>query len=348
MNRHRPITAFWMLFFLFFATPAVTQEGTSDTMVEEEAERLTTPTSESEAVRPADEPGDPLPPIATGLPGIDLPTYRPPRSVLVREGAFLIERQGYVHELEGGGLIYVFDKDASGNAEPPMILLPSLRTMEMARVIGSQERAITFEVNGEVFVYKGRNYLLVDFFRVMRLDGNPVMDKEEEEPQGGEEKAEDTENADLSDQNLFPEQGAADGPSVEELLEEIERADKAEGEIFRPITNPNAEQRTQRTALREGEVITARRGVIERGEGASWSFIPNNDTPTEGEDVEDTPLTLLPCLNLQKMAQIAQVRGGEATFQVSGIATVHEGNNYLLPTSFLVDVDRGGDLLSAQ
>lgn len=301
-------------------------------------------------------------PADTGLPGIELPAFRPPKTELVREGAFLVERQGYVHQLASGGLVFVFDADESGESEPPMIILPNLRTMEMRRVITSRAEGVTFLVNGQVFVYHGRNYLLPEYFRTAATppEGGGVPDAGEAgagvaeglevagvvDDDGAEEVADD--EALPVEVGLFPE-SEGEGRTVEDLLSEIERAGQAEGQVFRPPVTTEDDAGGGAVKLREGQVITARLGRLERGMNGGWRFVPDNDADVSGEDaIADAPITLLPCLNLEKLERLAQLRGSSGQFEVGGVVTVYEGRNYLMPTSFRVLTVTSDDLRTAQ
>ncbi|MEM1164723.1 MAG: hypothetical protein AAGI30_00355 [Planctomycetota bacterium] len=295
-------------------------------------ERLAEDDPEADPVHPAGAAAANTTPASTGLPGIELPAYRPPRSELVREGAFLVDRRGYLHLLEMGGVVYVFDPGADGRAEPPMIALPSLRLLEMRRIAESRATSVNFIVSGQVFVFRGRNYLLVDHFRVERA---VAAEQPEAEPDVEEPVAPDLFGGD-----------EADGPSVTDLLAEIEEATENAATGLRIVDQPAGS--TTSAALREGTVLNGRQGRVERGEMGGWIFVPDNDADAPSGQDTDAPLQLLPCLNLEKMMQIAQQRGSSVSFDVSGLVTVYDGRNYLLPTSFMVEVDRAGNLLPAQ
>ncbi len=87
---------------------------------------------------------------------------------LLREGAVLLDRRGRLRRDEGGAWMFVFDVDASGLADPPMILLPCLlleRMEQYARIVGN---APSLLVSGHVHLYGGRNYLLPTVYRIPR------------------------------------------------------------------------------------------------------------------------------------------------------------------------------------
>ncbi len=87
---------------------------------------------------------------------------------LLREGTVLLDRRGRLRRDEGGAWMFVFDVDASGLADPPMILLPCLlleRMEQYARIVGIAPPLL---VSGHVHVYGGRNYLLPTVYRIPR------------------------------------------------------------------------------------------------------------------------------------------------------------------------------------
>ncbi len=87
---------------------------------------------------------------------------------LLREGAVLLDRRGRLRRDEGGAWMFVFDADAGGLADPPMILLPCLlleRMEQYARIVGSAPPLL---VSGHAHVYGGRNYLLPTVYRIPR------------------------------------------------------------------------------------------------------------------------------------------------------------------------------------
>ena len=315
----------WMVLMLVCAVPAALGQ---DAEPSDPDERLADPAVGLGPIEPAGSEEFEAP-AATGLPGIELPSFRPPRAMLVREGAFLTDRRGYVHLLgedASDGMVFVFDEDAAGRAEPPMLLMPNLRLMELRSIVESRAEALTFEVNGEVFVYRGRNYLLLDFFRIVRPgSGSPQAIEEVDQGDGSR-------TAEAAETRLFEEEEGDRGPSVEELIGEIERATADRGEVFRPLVGAEA---GERLAVREGAVIVRRLGHLRLGDGGAWEFRSENDANDGGDSFSDAPLTALPCLTLERMQQLAERRGGEVTVRLSGVVTVFDGRSYVLPTSFL-------------
>ena len=119
---------------------------------------------------------------------------------LLREGSFVVSRRArMVRVREGSGWALVFDNTASppamtaaastslaspaslspaspspASASPdgPMILQPCQKLAEMERLALQFGDALTFTVSGQVFVFKGRNYLLPSVALADRADAN--------------------------------------------------------------------------------------------------------------------------------------------------------------------------------
>lgn len=113
------------------------------------------------------------------------PTVTPPPSVpssidpsspagtrLLREGTFITNRRGRLTRGTAGDILFTFDADARGKGEAPMSLLPCMNLASMEKVVDRGGDGITFTVSGQVFVYKGRNYLLPTLYQVNRRSGD--------------------------------------------------------------------------------------------------------------------------------------------------------------------------------
>ena len=114
---------------------------------------------------------------------------------LLREGSIVVSRRArMVRGREGTGWALVFDNTAAptvvaatataastpppspASAPPspdvPMILQPCQKLAEMERLALQFGDALTFTVSGQVFVFKGRNYLLPSVALADRADAN--------------------------------------------------------------------------------------------------------------------------------------------------------------------------------
>jgi hypothetical protein len=89
-----------------------------------------------------------------------------PHGELVREGTVLLSRRGTIRRTGDGAFLFVFDADAEGLADPPMILLPCLLLERMDRRITQNEEYASVLLSGHVYTYQGRNYLLPKVYRI--------------------------------------------------------------------------------------------------------------------------------------------------------------------------------------
>ena len=87
---------------------------------------------------------------------------------LKREGSFVVSRRGRVVESGGRGMgwMFVFDSDNGGGSDTPMLLMPCRLLEDLEEVATTRGDTAAMLVSGEVYVYRGENYLLPT---VMRL-----------------------------------------------------------------------------------------------------------------------------------------------------------------------------------
>ena len=87
---------------------------------------------------------------------------------LLREGTFLASRRGRVIKTTGGEWQFHFDTSPENKADAPMVLMPCLNLQAIEKLAVRGSEALSFTVSGQVFVYKGRNYLLPTMYSVNR------------------------------------------------------------------------------------------------------------------------------------------------------------------------------------
>lgn len=247
--------------------------------------------------------------------------------VLVREGAYLRNRRGRLVKGEGDW-VYVFDADASGQAEPPMVMVPCRRLREMQQTLDARTEAVSFLTTGQVLVYKGRNHFLPTFFSVYSAEVPPAPATTE--PQGGSAGA---------------SEGAAESrdPSAEDVLRGISGPARRPSGLSRALTSSSVSEPL--APLREGLVMTSRRGRV-TNEGARLVF--TIDGGADKPSGVDPPLILVPCLNTESIERLVGRAGKGPVFVMSGRVLAYEGRNYLIPTLFVVEQDREGNVMPAQ
>lgn len=80
---------------------------------------------------------------------------------LRREGEFIIDRKGrLVRSGDGASMVFVFDADEKGNPEPPMVIMPCRMLQNMEDLVRERGDSIAFKLSGQVYTYRGANYLL--------------------------------------------------------------------------------------------------------------------------------------------------------------------------------------------
>lgn len=111
------------------------------------------------------------PPSSPEAPAARAPGPAPatiPGSRLLREGSFLTDRRARLSRGSGGEWQAVFDADAAGQADPPMTLQPCQNLQAMEAIVEGGSPNAVFSLSGQVFVYRGRNYLLPLIYRIER------------------------------------------------------------------------------------------------------------------------------------------------------------------------------------
>lgn len=85
----------------------------------------------------------------------------PPTHVL-REGDMIVNRTGRLtRSADGQQWEFTFDADGKTLQDPPLIILPNLKLMDMEEAVKSSRRDLRFRITGEVTEYRGRNYVLL-------------------------------------------------------------------------------------------------------------------------------------------------------------------------------------------
>lgn len=87
-------------------------------------------------------------------PGLKQPKLR-------REGEMIVNRRGRLARGAGGGqVLFVFDADSQQTQEAPVVLLPCQVLQNMEDLVQERGERIAFSVSGQVFTYRGGNYML--------------------------------------------------------------------------------------------------------------------------------------------------------------------------------------------
>lgn len=282
--------------------------------------------------------------VVQGLPGaVRGGTNAVTAGRLVRQGTFLLSRRGTVSKLPDGAVIFTFDPDENGAAERPMELLPNTNLQNLERIAARADATARFNVSGQVMAFKGRNYLIMDRPAEIVRAGipTPAPSAKPAEPKPAEAKPAENGNADPAGMINKLEGAARERDAARPVLAVPAPTDSATPTQPQSL-GPTIPTLPPEKLLREGSMITSRRGRMIRQPDGDWALTFDADAAGKSEPA----LLLLPCMNLQAMERVAE-RGGEAaTMSVSGIVTTYKSRNYLLPTMYMVN--RPSDIVPGQ
>ena len=198
-NRHVLLLVLLVgVFFVAFGSAAVGQEKQSDeakaetTSAESDqpADKATQPSAEDvlrqvlrerrqrPAIAPSLQANDPTGSFVRGgrvdvdagvlgvAPGLAQPKLR-------REGEFIPIRRGrIVRSASAEQIMFVFEADAKHAQEPPMFLMPCQKLENMERIVVERGDKQIFQISGQVFTYRGANYLLPMVMKLAVDKGN--------------------------------------------------------------------------------------------------------------------------------------------------------------------------------
>jgi len=119
-------------------------------------------------LKPPSAAGQPLQPIQGGpLPdatsGKAAVAPNAPQLNVLREGTYVVDRVGRLTRSHDGQTAeFTFDADGKALKDPPMIILPNLKLMQMENAVQGSSRDLKFRITGMVTEYKGRNHVLLE------------------------------------------------------------------------------------------------------------------------------------------------------------------------------------------
>lgn len=280
-----------------------------------------------QTVAPAasDPPQSPAP-AAAGADEASAP--EPTRPPLLREGSHLVRVVGRLHrEPLTGAWTFVIDSADEQSPGHELTMMPGTLLAEMERMIESAPGfQLVFEMTGQVFIFRARNYLMPTH--------PPLLIGHEEWP---------TEPPTPPPSDSGPE--AATGDSTEDIIRNLERsvgpvARRPEADAGAPPPSADGTQAAggvpQTDLVREGTVLLARRGTIRRTGDGAFLFVFDADA----EGLADPPMTLLPCLLLERMDRYARQASDDEDVLLSGHVYTYRQQNYLLPTVYRIPRER--------
>ncbi len=116
---------------------------------------------------PGSRPLSPLPEVASGGPdktsGAGAVAPAAPVVNVLREGTFLVDRVGRLNRsADASQAELVFESDGTALQDPPLVIIPNLKLMQIEDAAANSTRDLRFRVSGMVTEYRGRNYVLLE------------------------------------------------------------------------------------------------------------------------------------------------------------------------------------------
>lgn len=229
------------------------------------------------------------------------------------EGSTIVELAG---SLSRDGDWWMFQQECAG-ACASLKVLPNTQLEIMVRTMEGAGAPISFVASGEITVFENENYLLVKY----AARGAPTV---EPPPTSSPPSSE-----------LVPTDASA-----EDVLAMLQTQQPDQSVMPRPSgESPAAWRRAPadgRTLILDGSPMVNRPGRLVR-EGSWWTLAFESNLP----DAAEPPIRLLPNQVLELMVRTSQRGSIGLVFIVSGEATLHDGENYLLTRSVTRRLDLG-------
>jgi hypothetical protein len=235
----------------------------------------------------------------------------PSQYILLREGSRLVSVAGTVSRDERtGAWRFHIDPDDATAPGYVLTLLPCAMLEDMRHVLLQMPtERITFEVTGEVFVYRDGNFLLPTHApAVVAIETPPPPPPSQDD-----------------------EEVPADD-SVDDIMRDLEQS---VGGLPRRTTAV-ADAPRQAGAAGEGTVLLARRGQLARSRSGAWMFVFDADA----EGLGDPPMVMMPCLQLERLEEHVRKSGMNAPILITGRAFTFDRRSYLLPSLYTVPRQR--------
>ncbi len=229
------------------------------------------------------------------------------------EGSTIVELAG---SLSREGEWWMFQQECAG-ACAPLKVLPNTQLEMMVRTMEGAGAPISFVASGEITVFENENYLVVKY----AARGTPTV-----EPS--------------PTRSPPPSEPVPTDASAEDVLAMLQTQQPDQSVMLRPSgESPAASRRAPadgRTLMLDGSPVVNRPGRLVR-EGSWWTLAFESNRP----DAAEPPIRLLPNQVLELMVRTSQRGSIGLVFIVSGEATLHDGENYLMTRSVTRRLDLG-------
>ncbi len=250
------------------------------------------------------------------------------RAPLLREGGFLVKVEGEIERNARLG-VYVYSPlaTATGGIRRELILLPSRGLDDLVRLESVQSTATrgnpiagVYEVTGKVLVFQGRNFLLPEaIVPLTRIERSSDEKTDSSSQAVAQADAEPTTEPDSEVDSEERDYAAEIDARLQERIGAVPRS-------LDVLAAPPAET----ASLRAGTRFVQRRGQVVRDPGSGiWRFVLEGD----GRKGDAVSLDLLPCLELERLVRRTRQAGVGRPVLLSGVVTIFQGRNYLLPTA---------------
>lgn len=163
-----------LLLMLMIASPALAQSSRPTTRPDSAADvmsQLLKKPDNGTAVQPL--PSVKNPPQVDSTSGKGAVAPDAPIINIRREGTWINDQPGRMTRTTDGQLEFSFENDGQAMKDPPVVLLPNLKLMQMENAVQSANRDVKFRITGMVTEYKGRNYVLLEKVVVMSENVQP-------------------------------------------------------------------------------------------------------------------------------------------------------------------------------
>ncbi len=281
-------------------------------------------------------PPERIRPVVPQLEALDIPR---PGGKTAAEGSFLIRRLGVMHLIETGDLIFAPAVEPGEQKSPVFLISPSNQSDRLRAQIDGSYRW-TGRVSGEVFVYKGRNLLVVSAFAPEALD-QPMQAAQPVETQPVSPTPVDADGPGDPDPTTPTQPKPAEpdttdpasvlDPRVTALTEQLLSENRSPRALDPAMNDPRLDAQEQAaTPVVTGTQIIRRRARMVRDLGGRWQIRFDQDG-----DNHEPPLTVVPCQLLELMERQASSRGDSWTFHISGRVVASHQGGYIIPTLFI-------------
>ena len=95
------------------------------------------------------------------------------KAKLKGEGEFVVNRRGrLVRAADGAHFLFVFEADSAEAPETPVVMMPCQLLESMEKLVQERGESLSFRITGQLFLYKGANYLMPSVMRITTDKGN--------------------------------------------------------------------------------------------------------------------------------------------------------------------------------